>query len=319
VTGASQTKKAIVTFTVAANAAPSCSITSPSGGFSYTAPATINITASASDIGGYVTSVEFYNNGILLGTDSNGADGWTYSWTNVEASGSNGIVLTAKAYDNLNAVTTSSSVTGTVTDSALKGYWKLDSSSGTSATDSSGTGNTGTTYNSPTWGACKVLNGLTYNGSNQYAQKTSAVSLPTAGANQTLSCWIYVSSAPTVRKTAMCMTGSSSGNYIGYLNSTTFGVWRYGGTAIVTTTSLPTTGAWHHVAYVKNGSNKYLYIDGSQAATSTATTNTASSTTINAGRTTSGADYWPGKVDEVRIYNRVLTLTEIQSLAAGKQ
>jgi hypothetical protein len=206
-----------------------------------------------------------------------------------------------------------------VTDTALKCYWKLDSSSGTSCTDSSGTGNTGTTYNSPTWTTGKVLNCLNFNGTNQYAADTSAT-LFAANANQTLSFWMYVPTNPTVRKTALCLTSTSgNGTYVGFLTSTTFGVWRYNATAVVTTTSLPSAGNWHHIAYVINGSNKYLYIDGSQAATSTASPNTYTSTRIHVGCTASGADYWPGKVDEVRAYNRVLTLAEIQSLAAGKQ
>jgi hypothetical protein len=304
----------------ATNSNPTVSITAPTNGFSYAAPATINITANATDSDGTISKVEFYNNGILLGTDTSSAGGWTYSWTNVEASGASGISLTAKAYDNYNASTTSSAITGTVTDTALKCYWKLDSTSGTSCTDSSGTGNTGTTYSSPTWVAGKVLNCLNFNGTTQYAADTSTTGLPALGADQTLCCWIYVSSNPTVRKTALNTSYSTTyGNNIGFLSSTTFGVWRQGGTAIVTTTSLPTAGYWHHVAYVKSGSNKYLYIDGAQAATSTATTNTSSCTRIYVGRTASGADYWPGKVDEVRVYNRVLTLAEIQSLAAGKQ
>ena len=94
-----------------------------------------------------------------------------------------------------------------------------------------------------------------------------------------------------------------------------FGVWRYDGTLLVSTTTLPTGGVWHYVAYVKNGSTNYLYIDNNAAITSTiATDGSTSRTVINAGRTASGADYWPGKLDEVRIYSRVLTQAEIQGL-----
>ena len=104
-----------------------------------------------------------------------------------------------------------------------------------------------------------------------------------------------------------------------YRSSTEFGVWRLSGNAVVTTTTLPTAGAWHHVAYVLNGSNKYLYIDGSQAATSTANVDTMAQSRINVGRSAAGTDYWPGKVDEVRIYNRALSSTEIAALAQAKQ
>jgi hypothetical protein len=301
---------------------PTVSITAPTGGSSYTAPATINITASPADADGTISKVEFYNNGILLGTDTDSAGGWTYSWANVAASGSNGISLTAKAFDNFDVATTSSAVTCTVTDTNLKCYWKLDENTGTSAADSSGTGNTGTLTNSPTWTTGKVSYGVSFDGTNDYIIRSSASSLPMANATQTISCWIYVASTPTARKTAVCATNATQtgyGSFIGYRSATEFGVWRYNGTAVVTTTTLPTAGYWHHVAYVVNGSNKYLYIDGSQAATSTATLDTMAQLRINAGRSAAGTDYWAGKVDEVRIYNRALSSTEISALALGKQ
>jgi len=307
------------------NASPSCSITAPTTSFSYSAGTTgynLTITASATDTDGTISKVDFYNNGILLGTDSTSP--YSYVWNTVEASGTSGIGLTAVATDSDGAATTSATVTGTITDSALKCYWKLNETSGTTASDSSGTGNAGTTYYSPIWTACKIANGLSFDGSTQCAQKTSATGLPAANANQTLCCWIYVSSTPTVRKTGVCLTGSSSGSgvYLGYNSSTVFGIWKYSGTALVTTTSLPTAGAWHHVAYVKNGTSgnfNLLYIDGTQVASTNTATDTATATVVSAARTPNGGDYWPGKVDEVRVYNRVLSGTEIAALAQGKQ
>ena len=74
------------------------------------APATVNLSANAADSDGTMSRVEFYRDTTLIqtvtspssGTPSSGT--WTYSDTNVGA----GIYgYTAKAYDNLNAVTTS--------------------------------------------------------------------------------------------------------------------------------------------------------------------------------------------------------------------
>lgn len=306
--------------TVRVNAAPTVSITAPTGGSSFTAPATINITASPADVDGTIGKVEFYNNGLLLGTDTSSAGGWTYSWTNVEASGTNGISLTAKAYDNDNVTATSSAVLCTTTDSANKCYWKFDENTGTSAGDSSGTGNAGT-ITGASWTTGKISYALSFNGTSNYVQKTSATGLPAANATQTECFWYYVSANPAVKKTALAVTGSSSATNIGFISSSgmKFGVWRNANALVVSTSTLPTAGAWHHVAYVRNGSNRYLYIDGSQAATSTSTTDSAAATTINVGRTVTGADYWSGNIDEVRIYNRALSATEIAALATGKQ
>ncbi|MFA5863340.1 MAG: LamG-like jellyroll fold domain-containing protein [Phycisphaerae bacterium] len=299
---------------------PTSNITSPLQDNTSTAPATIAITDNATDSNGTINKVEFYNNDVLLGTDNNSSGGWTYSWANVAASGDHGISLTAKAYDNDNMSTTSNPVTITVTDSALKCYWKLDNTSGTTAVDSSGIGNVGTTYNSPSWVTGKISNCLSFDGSNDYVQKTSASSLPAANANQTECFWFYVSSNPSAKKTALAVTGSSSAVNIGFVSSSgmKFGVWKYNNTVLVKA-AMPAAGAWHHAAYTKSGSTNTLYIDGSPVNTSTTSTNTASATTINAGRTASGAYYWPGKLDEIRIYNRALSATEIAALAQGKQ
>ncbi|MFA5393425.1 MAG: LamG-like jellyroll fold domain-containing protein [Candidatus Ratteibacteria bacterium] len=310
---------------------PTVAITVPSQGASFSAPATINITATASDVNGTISKVEFYNNDILLGTDTSSSGGWTYSWANVAASGSGGIHLTAKAYDDQNQVNLSNQIYCTVTDSALKLYWKLDELSGSTATDTSGSGYNGSIQNSPTHLACKVNYGLSLNGTSQYVMKTSAVNLPKPQDDQTESFWYYVSSNPSpaagARNTALTITrdagDASEGIGIGFINSggVKFGVWKNSNKAlIVSTSTLPAAGAWHHVTYVKNGSNKYLYIDG-QVNTSSNATDSSVVGSIYAGRNNyqTNPNYWPGKLDEIRSYNRVLSGEEISALEQGKQ
>jgi RHS repeat-associated protein len=104
------TTSSVVTVTVAANVAPSVSITSPTAGTTFTAPAAITINANAADINnGTITKVDFYRGATLLGTDTTAP--YSYAWTNA-AAGSYSI--TAKATDNSGAVTTSSAVAITV-------------------------------------------------------------------------------------------------------------------------------------------------------------------------------------------------------------
>ena len=71
----------------------------------------ITITAIASDSDG-VSTVEFYADSTLVGTDSNAADGWSCVWSNPELGEHN---LTAVATDTLGYKTTSSEVPITVT------------------------------------------------------------------------------------------------------------------------------------------------------------------------------------------------------------
>ncbi len=95
---------------ITVNTPPTVSLTSPANSSSYTAPAAVTITANAADANGTISKVEFYNGSTLLGTDMSSP--YSYSWTAIAAGN---YVITAKAYDNLNAVTTSVASAITVT------------------------------------------------------------------------------------------------------------------------------------------------------------------------------------------------------------
>jgi hypothetical protein len=89
---------------------PSVSIASPPSGSTYTASQTVTIYATASDNVG-VTKVEFYDNGVLKGTDTTNA--YTYAWT-FAASNNGTHSWTAKAYDAAGNVKISTAVSLTV-------------------------------------------------------------------------------------------------------------------------------------------------------------------------------------------------------------
>jgi hypothetical protein len=107
--GAATTSTAInITVNDPSNTPPTVSITSPSDGSSYAAPASISIFADASDADGSVVLVEFFAGAAKIGEDANAAGGWTLDWSGV-AAGS--CVLTAKATDNEGGVAISAGVT----------------------------------------------------------------------------------------------------------------------------------------------------------------------------------------------------------------
>jgi hypothetical protein len=88
--------------------APSVSLQSPVNGSSYTAPASVTVSASASDQDGSISKIELYQGTILIGTSLNSG---TVSTTVVLAAGN--YSFTAKAYDNsgLTSVSAPASVT----------------------------------------------------------------------------------------------------------------------------------------------------------------------------------------------------------------
>lgn len=132
------TTSAAVTVTVSeTNTPPTVSLTAPANGSSYTAPAAITLNATASDNNG-ISKVEFYNGASLLGTDTTSP----YSWalTNVAAGSYS---YTAKAFDSLNATTTSAAVSVSVNAAPVRTetltYYHNDAlGSPVAATDASG-------------------------------------------------------------------------------------------------------------------------------------------------------------------------------------
>jgi hypothetical protein len=91
---------------IVVNNPPATSITAPTNGQSFLAPASITLAATASDSDGTITKVEFFETGNKLGEDT--TEPYNFAWTNV-AAGS--YTLTSRATDNRGATTTSSAVT----------------------------------------------------------------------------------------------------------------------------------------------------------------------------------------------------------------
>ena len=104
---------ASVTVTAAANQLPTVSITSPIAGQSFAAPASLTMSAAASDSDGTITGVDFYVGTQLIATDT--LSPYSAAWTNVAAGSYS---LTAVARDNSGGTKTSPAVAITVTAAA---------------------------------------------------------------------------------------------------------------------------------------------------------------------------------------------------------
>jgi hypothetical protein len=94
-----------VPVTVINSQPPVVSLTSPVGGASFPAPATVSLAATASAATGSIAKVEFLANGVVIGTRS--AAPYSFTWSGAAA----GIyALTARATDSLGSVGTSNAV-----------------------------------------------------------------------------------------------------------------------------------------------------------------------------------------------------------------
>jgi regulation of enolase protein 1 (concanavalin A-like superfamily) len=93
----------------APNQPPAVSITSPVSGSTFSAPASVALTASATDSDGTIARVDFYNGSTLLGSDT--ASPYSFSWASVPAGTYS---VKAIAYDTAGASTTSATISITV-------------------------------------------------------------------------------------------------------------------------------------------------------------------------------------------------------------
>ncbi|MEO6454932.1 MAG: Ig-like domain-containing protein, partial [Ginsengibacter sp.] len=97
---------AVTVSVIKPNAAPKVSIISPANNATFSALEDIRITATATDVDGTISKVEFYNGTILLATEKYAKYSWT--WNNVR---SGTYIITAKTYDDKGSITVSAPVT----------------------------------------------------------------------------------------------------------------------------------------------------------------------------------------------------------------
>jgi cellulose 1,4-beta-cellobiosidase len=92
---------------------PAVSLTSPANGAVFTAPATIPLSANASETGGSIAQVQFLNGSTVIGTVTTSP--YAFTWTNVAAGSYS---LTARATDGSGNTATSPAVSVTVNPAA---------------------------------------------------------------------------------------------------------------------------------------------------------------------------------------------------------
>ncbi len=202
-------------------------------------------------------------------------------------------------------------------ESGIVGNWRFDDGSEATAKDYSGNGNNGTITNasSTTGKVGKALSFDSTDGDNDYVAipNNSAFNLSTA---ITVEAWVNpntVSSTQVIAGktygTSWEMGLSSSQLYVNAVEGgTTYSGVVKGGTV--------STGLWNHVVWTYDSSTgvNIAYVNGVQVATSTKSGVLGiDSTTLYIGRRCYGNLLFNGLIDEVAIYNRILSADEVYS------
>lgn len=205
---------------------------------------------------------------------------------------------------------------GSIT-SGLEGWWKLDDGSGSSAADSSGNSRTGTLQNSPSWVGGRINGGVDFNGSTQYISvpDNNAFSPVTTGAF-TVMAWVYYTGS-----TGRIVAKTTASTYEFGMTYNNCKYWQSAGAdhATVTAAVAPASNTWSHIASTySNGVAVKFYVNGVEQGSSTSFTGSMTNTTglVNIGRRPDDTSYYSGPVDDVRIYNRALTASEVMQIAS---
>lgn len=212
---------------------------------------------------------------------------------------------------------------GIVWTGSLVSGWRFEEASGTSAADFCGSLN-GTLSNSPSWVTGKIGRGIQFNGTNSAVSLGAGTSLDLkpitvafwAKVNvNSVDQWRRIVSAPNsfTNKYAIAYPGDVSSS----VNTRSIVV-NWNGSAYQTPTNSFLPSVWNHVAMTHDGSSLKIYING----VSQALTTPGYDLGIFAGdwllgnrpALDRGTD---GVVDELRIYRKALSASEVRSLMLG--
>ncbi|MBU6490980.1 hypothetical protein KGQ25_02400, partial [Patescibacteria group bacterium] len=220
------------------------------------------------------------------------------------------------------ASTISSSLSMPPNNLGLVGWWTFDGANMVSnVADSSGQGNNGNLvgYTSTTTLPGPVGQALSFNGSSQYVNVPTSSSLAITG-DMTVVAWVYLNSYANyngiVSKTGSGANQNEPAPFDVYTNQSTGYVSFYRGNGttpgfVVSTSPVP-LGKWQQIAITQQGTTVTHYLNGVPNGTGTLSASIADAgQPMLIGYRTDNATKMNGKMDDVRIYNRALSASEI--------
>ena len=206
-------------------------------------------------------------------------------------------------------------------DAGLVGWWRLDEGSGTTAYDSSGSGNDARFEGAPVWVDSGKLGGaLKFNGVSDYLAAPDSESLDIGGDQLSIAAWINGEDWPganhILRKISDMDTSSI---YMLRVQPDTVRVYlnTSAGEVIVDGTTPLAPNEWAHIAVTYDCADARIYVDGQLDGSMSVTGELSQSNNeLRVGRG-EPAGYFMGMLDDVRLYNHALTEDELVSAMEG--
>jgi hypothetical protein len=301
------------------NTPPTALMTAPAAGATVSG-ANVTLTATAGDnvaVGG----VQFKVDGANVGFEDTTSP-YSVTWDSTTASNGSHVIA-AVSRDTAGNTATSGNVTVTVSNagpppppSSLVAAYGFNETTGTSAADVSGKGNVGTTRNVTWTTAGKYGGAATFNGTTSWVTVNDANTLDLTTA-MTLEAWVYPTALGTGWRTVIFKETPGGIVYSLYANDSTqraLTQLNIGGEQNAwSLTQLP-LNAWSHIAGTWDGTTLKFWINGTLAGSRAVTGTLANSTgVLRLGGNAIWNEWFAGRIDEVRVYNRALTQAELQA------
>jgi hypothetical protein len=311
---------AVTSSTPADGTNPTITITTPTSSSSTsTTSSTITLGGTASD-NRAIKRVEWTNSRGGSGT-ATGTTSWSAAGIVLQP-GSN--LLTVRAFDLSNRQSTD---TITVTFNApanfgLVAAYSFNEGTGANVADASGNNNLGTVNDGSWTTSGRSGSALVFNGTSTRVFVNSSTSLNlTAG--MTLMAWVQPNNANQSGNRTI-IRRESNGYWLYAGRSGFNGTLRPGGGVILgtstqetvsTSTQMP-NNTWRHVAITYDGTEVVLYVNGAEvdSEAATGTINSSGNNPLWIGGNSPAGEYFQGVIDEVRVYNRALSATEVNTI-----
>ena len=160
---------------------------------------------------------------------------------------------------------------------------------------------------------------FSFNGSSDNVVTNTSFSIPWTN-GQSISAWVlrtgpadYQSDSTIIAKSTGFFGGHEFRMYV-YDAGLIPGAWTFAGAQATVSSSIPVSG-WTHIVMTAGNGSINIYVNDVLAGTSTLSgTPLSFSSPLRIGIWTDGTYCWQGSLDDIRIYNRVLDSTDVDTL-----